>query len=193
MDVRGWNERYRSRERREEDLDAAPTALLVEIASPLSPGKALDLACGAGRNALWLAEHGWDVTAVDGASAAIDILRERSIERHVRIDARVADLAKHDYSIEPRVWDLVAMCYYLQRDLFEPAKEGVKPGGALVAIVHITEGNEHSTATRLKRGELERYFESWEILHRYEGASRDPAHRRPVAEIVARRPRAAQN
>jgi len=79
MDLNDWNKRYRLRERPAEDLEAAPTPLLVETASALAPGKAprkaLDLACGAGRNALWLAEHGWEVTAVDGAPAAIEILR----------------------------------------------------------------------------------------------------------------------
>src|SRR5579859_1057686 len=133
MDLRGWDERYRS-----EDLEAPPTALLVDTAQRLPAGKALDLACGTGRNALWLAEQGWSVTAVDGARAAIEILRERAARRAVNVDAQVADLEKHEYPIEPSAWNLIAICYYLQRDLFEPAKSGVAPGGVLLAIVHIT-------------------------------------------------------
>jgi len=181
MDIRGWEERYRS----SEDLDSEPTPLLVETASRLKPGAALDLACGAGRNALWLAQHGWRVTAVDGAPAAIEILRRRASER---VDAQVADLEKNQYRIEPSAWDLIAISYYLQRSLMEPAKEGVKPGGVLVAIVHTTEPGEEPTYKRAKPGELKSYFADWEILHYYEGASRDPAHKRPVAEVVARRP-----
>jgi hypothetical protein len=50
MEIRGWDKRYRSGERAAEDLEAAPTPLLVETAKQLAPGKALDLACGAGRN-----------------------------------------------------------------------------------------------------------------------------------------------
>jgi SAM-dependent methyltransferase len=188
VDIHGWEERYRSGERRVEDLDAAPTPLLIETAKQLPAGNALDLACGAGRNALWLAEHGWQVTAIDGAPAAIQLTRDRAFERGVRLHARVADLEAQDYVIESSAWDLIAICYYLHRDLFEPAKRGVKPGGVLIAIVHIAEGTENPTPTRLRRGELEAYFHGWEILHRYEGASRDPAHKRPVSEIVARRP-----
>ena len=188
MEISGWNERYRSGERAAEDLRAAPARLLMETAKQLEPGKALDLACGTGRNALWLAEHGWSVTAVDGAAAAIDILRSRASKRAVTVDARVADLEKSEYRIEDSSWDLIAMCYYLQRNLFEPAKQGVAPGGILLAIVHITEPGEEPTAHRLRPGELERYFQGWEILHRHEGKPNDTAHWRSVAEIIARRP-----
>ena len=188
MEIHKWNERYRLRERPAEDLDAAPTPLLVETAAKLKPGKALDLACGAGRNALWLAEHGWEVTAVDGAPAAIEILRTRASERALKITTVVADLEKADFEIEPSRWHLIAMCYYLQRNLFEPAKRGVTPGGILIAIVHVNEPGEAEGPHRLRPGDLEQYFTGWEILHRYEGRANDSAHRRAVAEIVARRP-----
>ena len=188
MDIRGWDERYRSSQRPAEDFDAAPNPLLIETAQRLPAGKALDLACGTGRNALWLAEHGWCVTAVDGAPAAIEILQQRAFERGIRVDARIANLERGEYRIEPSTWDLIAISYYLQRDLFEPAKQGVAPRGVLLAIVHIAEPGEAPTYKRLEAGRLESYFQGWEILHSYEGKSKDPAHRRPVAEIVARRP-----
>jgi tellurite methyltransferase len=186
--IRKWDERYRLRERPEEDLDAAPTPLVVATAGNLRPGKALDLACGVGRNALWLAEHVWDVTAVDGAATAIEILRDRASERGLKINAIVANLESDKFEIEPSRWNLIAMCYYLQRNLFEPAKQGVVPRGVVISIVHITEPGEEPTAHRLRPGELEKYFAGWEILHRYEGKPNDSAHRRAVAEIVARRP-----
>ncbi len=193
MDIRGWDERYRVREHRAEALEAAPTPVLVEAVSILAPGRALDLACGAGRNALWLAQKGWRVTAVDGAPAAIALLRDRAQSADLPVDAHVADLAAGAFPIEPAAYDLVTICYYLQRDLFEPAKSGVEPGGHLLAIVHITEGAEKATASRLRPGELQNYFAGWEILHHFEGASRDPAHRRPAAEIFARRPAPSLN
>jgi SAM-dependent methyltransferase len=186
MDLRGWDKCYRSTQ--PEDLQASPTPLVIETAKPLAPGKALDLACGTGRNALWLAGHGWKVTAIDGAAAAIEILQHRAVAQGVTVDARVADLEKGEYSIEPSAWDLIVISYYLQRDLFEPAKRGVLPRGIVLAIVHITEPGEEPTYKRLRPGELRSYFDGWEILHSYEGKPADPAHQRAVAEIVARRP-----
>jgi tellurite methyltransferase len=188
MDISGWDQRYRTALRPAEDLDAPPTPLLVDTVRYVTPGKALDLACGAGRNALWLAEHGWSVTAVDGAPAAVDILRSRADQRGYHIDTYVADLEKGEYQVEPSQWDLVVIAYYLQRDLFEPAKRGVKPGGLLLSIVHIPEPGDQPTPFSLMPGELSKYFNGWEILHSYEGKPADAAHRRSVAEIVARSP-----
>lgn len=188
MDIRGWEERYRSRERKAEDVDAAPTPLLVETASRLDPGTALDLACGAGRNALWLAQRGWQVTAIDGALSAIEILRDRARQAELAVNTNVQDLQSPDLHLEPRSFDLVAICYYLQRTLFAPAKEAVKPGGLLLAIAHTVEGGEEPTESRLRPGELRLYFQGWEIQHYYEGKPADPANKRAVAEIVAQRP-----
>jgi SAM-dependent methyltransferase len=187
MEIRAWERRYRSGERRAEDFEAAPAPLLIETAGKLPPGKALDLACGTGRNALWLAEHGWNVTAVDGAPKAIRVLLDRASERHLKIDTRVADLEKHEFEIAPAAWDLIAMCYYLQRDLFAPAKRGIVAGGVLLAIVHVTEPGEELTPHRLHAGQLKNYFRGWEILHYYEGSPFDAAHKRPIAEIAARK------
>lgn len=188
MDIQGWDARYRSEEYRAEEKDASPTPLLVEAAARLSPGRALDLACGAGRNALWLAKNGWQVTAVDASSAAIGLLREQASAESLPVFAQVADLQAGDYQIAASSWDLIAICYYLQRDLFQPAKQGVMPGGLLVAVVHISEPGEPPKETRLERGQLAAYFEDWQTLHYYEGTPKDPRHRRAVAEIVARRP-----
>ncbi len=175
-----WDERHRTGEERD---DATPLPLVVETASEMKPGRALDLACGAGRNALWLAEHGWSVTAVDGAPAAIELVRTRASVRGVNVNAQVADLEKGEYAIAPGHWDLVVISYYLQRDLFEPAKRGVVPGGVLAAIVLLGEGR-----FSLRPGELRGYFSGWEILHDREGNPGDSPEHRAVAEIVARRP-----
>ena len=187
MEISNWDRRYRLREHAASDFEAPPTPLLVETAASLPPGRALDLASGTGRNALWLAEHGWDVTAVDGAPAAIETLRGRARENGLKIDAVVADLEKGEFAIEPSRWDLVAMCYYLQRDLFEPAKRGVAPGGLLISIIHIALPGEEPTPHSLCPGELEEYFVGWEILHRREGKANDAPHHRAVADIIARR------
>lgn len=187
MDIRGWNERYKERERTE-DFEAAPTPLVLETARGLRPGRALDLACGTGRDTLWLAQQRWSTVAVDGSEAAITALRGKATQRSLTVDAHVADLTKGEFSLGEAQWDLILVCYYLQRDLFEPLKKAVVPGGRILVIVHTTQGGEGPTATRLRPGELAGYFASWPILHHYEGASRDPAHQRPVSEIVVQRP-----
>jgi tellurite methyltransferase len=180
MDIRGWDERYRS----EGLKHSTPTPLVAEIASKLKPGRALDLACGTGRNAVWLTEHSWQVTAVDGSPAAIEALLQHS----PAVDAHVADLEKHQFVIDPSSWDLIVVAYYLQRDLFEPVKRGVKPGGVALVIVHMVEPGHEQSRFSLQPGELAKYFDGWEILHSYEGKPRDPEHKRAVAEIVARKP-----
>ena len=188
MEIRDWDKRYRLREHAASDFEAGPSPLLAHTAATFAPGKALDFASGPGRNALWLAEHGWDVTAVDGAKTAIETLRSRAAERGWKVRAVVADLEKNEFEIGASRWDLVAICYYLQRDLFEPAKRGVVPGGVLISIVHLNEPGEADGPFRLRPGEHEKYFAGWDILHLREGKANDPAHRRAVSEIVARRP-----
>lgn len=188
MDIKGWDERYRTAARPKEDLEAPPVPLLVRTAKDLRPARVLDLACGTGRNALWLASQGWDVTAVDASAVAIEILRRRAAEKSLIIDARVADLEQGEFKIEPSCWDFIAICYYLQLNLIEAAKQGTTQGGLLLVIVHIAEHGEEPTGSRLRPGELIRRFDGWEILHAFEGQPEDAAHRRAVAEIVARRP-----
>lgn len=187
MDIQGWDERYRSQAAA--PVEAPPTKLLAETARGLKVGTALDLACGTGRNALWLAREGWEVTAIDGSAAAIGILEQSSQEVGIALTARVADLTAAEFTLPEAQWDLIAICYYLQRDLMRRAQRAIKPGGVLLVIVHTTEGDEEPTASRLRPGELAAFFEDWEVLHRYEGKPDDPEHKRSVEEIVARRPR----
>jgi len=151
-----------------------PSPLLVETASKLKPGQALDLACGNGSNAIWLAEHGWQVTAVDRSPVAIPA-----------VDTRVADLEKHEFQIDEASWDLIVVSLYLQRDLFEPVKRGLKPGGIALVIVLLMEPGHEESRFSVQPGELAKYFEGWEILHYRESKSSD--HHRAVAEIVAKK------
>ena len=117
---------------------------------------------------------------MDCAPTAIRILQKQAQERAVELDARVADLEKGEFRIEPVVWDPIVIYRYLHRDLFEPAKLGVRPGGVLLAVVLITTPGEEPSYKRIRPGELAEYFQAWEILHN--------AEHYPVAEIVARRP-----
>jgi len=162
----------------------APVPLVVKFAGAVR-GRALDLACGSGRNALYLAELGWHVTAVDGSPVALEVLGARARERGLKIDTRIADLERGEFQIASDTYDLILDCYYLQRDLFAPIKAGVRPGGMAIVIVHLDEAE--ATPTRALAGELRTYFTDWKILHYREGQPDETCHCRRVAELVAAR------
>lgn len=167
MSLEEWNERYRAGD----DINADPAELLVSAASELPPGRALDLACGAGRNAIWLASRGWDVVAIDGSSEAIDILRSHDAD--AAVDARVMDLETDaPLPFEDESFDLVAILYYLHRPLFAEAKRVVKRGGLVVCAVKMR------GTYRVKPEELAQHFAGFEVLRSSEGE---------IAELVARR------
>jgi tellurite methyltransferase len=183
MDLAAWDEQYRKESGSATEREPIANPLLVETAGELRPGRALDLACGTGRNALWLAQHGWDVTAVDGSSAAIEILRNRAAD--LRIETQVADLEKSGFTIAPAHYDLIVMCYYFQRSLLEQCKRSLVPGGVMVAVALLIEPGKENSSFRLKPGELRGYFADWEILQDREGTD---VWQHRVAELVVRRP-----
>src|SRR6516165_9985768 len=94
---RNWDEHYAQAA----EIDLTPAPLLIEAAELLPPGRALDLASGPGRNALYLASLGWSVMAVDCSAAAVRILRERAATSRLSIDTRVANLEAGSFRIEP--------------------------------------------------------------------------------------------
>jgi tellurite methyltransferase len=185
LSIEQWNERYRTGEQ----LFVEPSPLVTRFSRELEPGHALDLACGAGRNSLYLAEQGWHVTAVDGSPLAIEILRERACEQKLAIAAAVADLERAEFDLKPSQYQLICDCYYLQRSLIPKMKSGARPGGIIIAIVHLADADlPQGTPARARPGELREFFADWKILHDYEGKSQEACHQRPVAELVAQRP-----
>jgi SAM-dependent methyltransferase len=99
-----------------------PAPELANAVADLAPGRALDLACGAGRHAQWLAERGWNVTAVD--LEAVKIAGAQFIR---------ADLERHEYRVEPDAWDLIVCWLYWQPDLLPEIARGVREHG-IVAL-----------------------------------------------------------
>jgi tellurite methyltransferase len=175
LSIESWNRRYAAGEK----LDLAPLPLVERFAANLPAGDALDLACGPGRHAIYLAERGWRVTAVDGSPIAIDALRARSEKGS--IDARLADLERGGFAIPENTFDLVLDILYLQRDLIPGLKAAVRPGGhAIVMVLLADPADVEESATRTAKGELAAFFEDWQILHSSEEAG--------LAGLVARKP-----
>jgi len=139
-----WNRRYAGVDSL---WSAKPNRFLVAEVEGLEPGRALDLACGEGQNAVWLASLGWDVTAVDYAEVAVAKGIERAARAGVAVDFQVGDLL--DYVPEARSFDLVLILYLHissngLRLVLERATEALAPGGTLVLVGHdllnLTEG-----------------------------------------------------
>ncbi len=193
MNEVGWDEHYQARALKIHDERVhQPDELVARIASewPASQSKrALDLACGAGSNALWLAETGWDVTAVDRSAAAIALVQGIAQQRKLALTTHVADLEAHAFAIDPGAWDLILMCRYLQRDLWEPALLGLAPGGVLIVIALMDDMD--TTAPRrfrVQKRELTEYFKNadgWKVLHQSDG--RASPEKPKVADIAIRR------
>jgi SAM-dependent methyltransferase len=114
---------------------------VADIVHGMVAGRALDLACGEGRNAIWLAQQGWDVTAVDFASVAIDRARTRAEHAGVEVAFAVADVLTYDMAAAS--FDLVVLCFlqlpdHERRPVWKRAAAAVAPDGTLLVIGHDT-------------------------------------------------------
>jgi 2-polyprenyl-3-methyl-5-hydroxy-6-metoxy-1,4-benzoquinol methylase len=108
MDSAGWDRRYAGHELL---WTSEANRFLIEEVDGLEPGRALDLACGEGRNAVWLAERGWKATGVDFSAVGLEKARQLAEARGVPADWIATDLL--DYRPEPEAFELVIV-FYLQ-------------------------------------------------------------------------------
>jgi 2-polyprenyl-3-methyl-5-hydroxy-6-metoxy-1,4-benzoquinol methylase len=136
MDAAGWDARYAELEL---VSTVAPNRFLVEIADDLMPGRALDLAAGAGRNAVWLARQGWEVTAVDFSGEGLRRAEALAAHHGVKIATVRADLI--EYSPPAQAFDLVALAYlqvpeHWQARVITAAATAVAPAGTLLVVAH---------------------------------------------------------
>ncbi|MFP5364530.1 MAG: class I SAM-dependent methyltransferase [Thermoleophilia bacterium] len=143
MDSTGWDRRYGGSEL---VWTADANRFLVAEVEQLPPGRALDLACGEGRNAVWLAERGWQVTGVDFSPVGLDKAARLAEQREVAVQWVVADLA--EYVPPAGGFDLVAVLYLhidaaVMRKVLQRAAAAVAPGGTLLVVGHDPTNIEH--------------------------------------------------
>lgn len=138
MDHHAWNERYSTKEH---VWSAGPNQFFRAAVEELRPGRALDLGTGEGRNAIWLAEHGWAVTAVDFSDVAIAKAWALAESRAVSVTWVVEDL--RSYRPEVGAFDLVGLVYIhlapeQRRHVLGMAVSALAAGGRLVVVGHDT-------------------------------------------------------
>ncbi|MBI2913459.1 MAG: class I SAM-dependent methyltransferase [Chloroflexi bacterium] len=186
--ARSWNERY---QREEAVPERGPAAFLVEHVDLLPPaGRALDVAMGTGRNALYLASLGYDVTGIDISPAAVALCRAEAQRRRLRIEAVCADLTS--YPLASEAYDIVLNFYYLDRQLCPRLAKALRPGGVLVFETFTTGQRRFGWGPTqdeylLRAGELRALFPQLEALVYREGIQQGERGPKAVAGLVGRR------
>ncbi len=135
MDSSGWDKRYSTKEL---VWTGRANQFVEEHLADLEPGSAIDLGAGEGRNSVWLAKRGWDVTAVDFSQVGLDKAATLATDNDVEIKTECADATIYDPSGQV---DLVILSYLqvgqeAQRTILEHATTWLRPGGTLFVIAH---------------------------------------------------------
>lgn len=181
---RYWDDRYRVRGR----LATEPAPFVVEAVGrhAPTPGRAIDVAGGTGRHAVWLARRGWDTTLIDVSAVALELARRDAEAAGVALSTMCADLDAA--SLPPGPWDLAIVHHYLNRGLFPHITAALAPGGLLVFAQPTLEnlcrndrpGPDHSLAI----GEAAQLLAGLDVVAIFEGWT---DHGRHEAQVVARR------
>jgi len=181
-----WESRYAERG---EDAAQPPSRFLVEQLDRVPHGRALDVACGAGRHALYLARRGWQVDCIDFSYAALTRLLTAARNDHLAIHPLAADLEQ--YPLPRERYALVVNVRYLQRNLLPALKSAMHPGGMLLFETFIRDqqqlGHPKNPAFLLERGELAAACADLDIVHYDEGRFETESGAAFLARMLARR------
>ena len=185
-DVERWNRKYRERNPNP-DFIADP---LLTNHAPLLDGKgtALDIACGVGHNAIFLAKRGYDVTAIDGSETGLRYCREAVRNTSLRIRLVAADLER--IALPRDFFDVVVVVRYLYRPLVAQLKSTLKPGGIVIYktfnVNHLREKPDFKREYLLERGELREWFANYDAIITNDSPKLDDA----LTWLIARKPSA---
>jgi len=165
--------------------------ILLSDSWPIPPGRALDIATGKGRNAIFLAEQGFDVVAIDVSPLALGEARQRAEVKSLSISWQQADLERIE--LPEATYDLVVDFNYLQRSLIPQIKAALKPGGHVIFETYLIGqeilGHPKNPAYLLRHNELLELFRDFRVLCYREGkfsAGEEAAFR---AGILAEKPK----
>lgn len=181
------------RQHAQSDGMEAPSSFLRQILESdsweIAPGRALDVACGKGRNALYLAGRGFDVTAIDISAVALEKGRKQAEERSLSIDWQQADLEQLQFPAAG--YDLIVNINYLQRSLIPQIKTALKTGGHVIFETYLIDqqasGHPKNPEYLLAHNELRDRFRDFRVLCYREGKFRDGGEPSFRAGILARK------
>ena len=175
-DAEKWNAKYRTG-----DHDRIEPARVLSDYSHLLPrqGRALDLACGTGANALFLARQGLKASAWDISAEAISVLRARATENNLNLECQVCDVT--DTVIPAQSFEVITVSYFLDRTLFPGIINALNINGLLFyqtwTRVHSSDRGPHNENFRLGANELLHLCRDLHIvLYREEGLAGDLKH-----------------
>ena len=184
-----WNQKYREAPGSWLEPDTFLQCAFAEYVQPLFPagGSALDLAGGAGRNAIWLARQGWEVTLMDISETGVELAGRKAGPLAVHIHFVVDDLTR--FKAAQTQFDVVMAFFYLERRIFPEILKAIRPGGLLIYKTLTLEqmnlpGGPKDPRHLLASGELLRLAEGLRVLH-----YREEVAEKATAELVARKDR----
>ena len=189
MTTWAWDERFREGEYPQ---DPDPSPVLKRYLGTFPEGRALDIATGTGRNAVFLAEQGYDVDGIDRSIEGLRIARENARERGVedRLELIRADVP--NYAFPENAYDVITISYYRAIDRFPDIKEALGPGGVLYVEHHLRSTDEaaagpSSDRYRFAANELLNACLDLTVIH-YQATTdlRDDGRPAPNARILAR-------
>ena len=185
VDRKKWDERYRAGAYRERDQ---PCEFLTRWLPQIPSGRALDVACGAGRNALHLAEAGFTVDAVDVSGVGLARAERSASDRGISVNWIERDLDR-GFPGDDR-YDLVLMVRYVNKTLLESLTERLAPGGYLLCEQHLVTAADvigpENPKFRVQPGELEKVANKMHIVFCQETLRSDPDGRSvAMARLVA--------
>jgi SAM-dependent methyltransferase len=187
-DRRRWDQRFKGKDFA---LGKKANLFLRRHVALLPKGKALDLAAGEGRNAVFLAQHGLDVDAVDISEIGLKKAHQLAGRRRVGVHTILADL--DTYQIQKGQYDLITNFYFLNRKLIPKMKGGLKKGGVVIFETYLLDhrklytGGPKNPKYFLKPNELLELFKEFRILFYREGIFKEAGKKKAIASLIAQK------
>ncbi len=183
-----WNKRYK--EGNHHDIED-PSNLLKRWISRIPTGKAIDIGCGNGRNAIFLSTKGYEVDAIDFSEEALKIAREKAQEKNLKINWIKKDIQEHNF---PKgKYDLVVMSFFNPLEKLAEIKNSLNEGGHILFENHIktekreVKGPDKDSKYRFDPNEVLEKFDDLQILFYEEGIERfGKGKKSAISRIVAK-------